>query len=54
MFLIIFVFGLLDYPLIIDEIETISKIDYKDFQKYMDELFQILIVFLKILILMET
>ena len=37
MFLIIFVIGFIGYPLIIDEIETISKIDYKGFQKYMDD-----------------
>tara|TARA_Y100000589_G_scaffold121216_1_gene115589 strand:- start:6814 stop:7827 length:1014 start_codon:yes stop_codon:yes gene_type:complete len=36
-FLIIFVIGFIGYPLIIDEIETISKIDYKGFQKYMDD-----------------
>ncbi len=35
-FFIIFILGFVGYPLILDEIETISKIDYESFQKYLN------------------
>jgi len=35
-FLTIFILGFVGYPLILDEIDTISKIDYKSFQKYLN------------------
>ena len=35
-FFIIFILGFVGYPLILDEIETISKIDYQSFQKYLN------------------
>ena len=35
-FSIIFILGFVGYPLILDEIETISKIDYQSFQKYLN------------------
>lgn len=46
-FLIIFVLGFIGHPLILDEIETISKIDYKSFQKYLNNIISDLNGFLK-------
>ena len=36
-FLVIFILGFVGHPLILDEIETISKVDYKGFQKYLND-----------------
>ena len=46
-FLIIFILGFIGYPLILDEIETISKIDYKSFQEYLNNIISDLNAFLK-------
>ena len=46
-FLIIFVLGFIGHPLILDEIETISKIDYESFQKYLNNIISDLNGFLK-------
>ena len=46
-FLIIFILGFVGHPLILDEIETISKIDYKSFQEYLNNIITDLNGFLK-------
>ena len=35
-FLVIFILGFVGSPIILDEIETISKIDYNNFQNYLN------------------